>query len=392
MESTAMPTAQGRLTIAESASFSVADVAGNATSATVAGSDRSVLFDSVAPTLTLQQGIYQLDPTTDSTIAFRLLSNEALNTATVTSSDFVFTNATFVSLDTSDPTSIRIVVTANAEGAVTIAPSGTFAAADPTGNVQTSTVAGSDRSVTYDITAPVVSVAQAAAQADPARTNPLAFTVSANEALLLASVTAGDFVVTNGTIGAIDCSAAGCAITVVATGSGAVSIAPSADFSVADPAGNVTVVAGGEDRTITYVDAVAPTLTLAQAAGQLDPTAGSTIRFTLTADEPIDPATFTLEDLDVTNGTATIDCATATSCTITVVAATDGLYLVERGAGVSVASRRMVDSRSHAEVRFEGAAAPEVVVMGTRMVAQVGRDSASRRRWLWRAGRPDGSP
>lgn len=43
-----------------------------------------------------------------------------------------------------------------------------------------------------------------------------------------------------------------------------------------------------------------------------------------------------------------------------VVAASDGLYLVERGEGVTVATRHMVDSRSHAEVRFDGAAAEKL--------------------------------
>ncbi|TKD53340.1 acyl-CoA dehydrogenase family protein [Sphingomonas baiyangensis] len=43
------------------------------------------------------------------------------------------------------------------------------------------------------------------------------------------------------------------------------------------------------------------------------------------------------------------------SAALFVVAATDGLYLVERGEGVSVASRRMVDARSHAFVTFENA-------------------------------------
>ena len=40
-----------------------------------------------------------------------------------------------------------------------------------------------------------------------------------------------------------------------------------------------------------------------------------------------------------------------------VVAASDGLYLVEAGDGVSLAARSMVDNRNHAEVTFDGAAA-----------------------------------
>jgi alkylation response protein AidB-like acyl-CoA dehydrogenase len=45
------------------------------------------------------------------------------------------------------------------------------------------------------------------------------------------------------------------------------------------------------------------------------------------------------------------------SATLFVVAGSDGLYLVSDGAGVTRSPRRMADSRSHAEVRFDGAAA-----------------------------------
>lgn len=43
-----------------------------------------------------------------------------------------------------------------------------------------------------------------------------------------------------------------------------------------------------------------------------------------------------------------------------VVAAADGLYLVPKGDGVTVAPRRMADSRSHADVRFDGAPADKM--------------------------------
>ena len=48
------------------------------------------------------------------------------------------------------------------------------------------------------------------------------------------------------------------------------------------------------------------------------------------------------------------------SATLFVVAATDGLYLVSGSEGVVRSTRKMADSRSHAEVRFEGAPAERV--------------------------------
>jgi alkylation response protein AidB-like acyl-CoA dehydrogenase len=47
-----------------------------------------------------------------------------------------------------------------------------------------------------------------------------------------------------------------------------------------------------------------------------------------------------------------------------VVAATDGLYLVEAGAGVTVSRRHLADFRSHAQVVFDGAAADKLAEGG----------------------------
>ncbi len=47
-----------------------------------------------------------------------------------------------------------------------------------------------------------------------------------------------------------------------------------------------------------------------------------------------------------------------------VVAATDGLYLVEAGAGVTVSRRHLADFRSHAQVSFDGAAADKLAEGG----------------------------
>ena len=43
-----------------------------------------------------------------------------------------------------------------------------------------------------------------------------------------------------------------------------------------------------------------------------------------------------------------------------VVAATDGLYLVEKGDGVTLTKRHLVDQRSHADIAFDGAAADKL--------------------------------
>lgn len=54
-----------------------------------------------------------------------------------------------------------------------------------------------------------------------------------------------------------------------------------------------------------------------------------------------------------------------------VVAAKDGLYLVEKGDGVSLATRRLTDQRSHADVTFDGAAAERLESGGDGLLDDV---------------------
>lgn len=56
--------------------------------------------------------------------------------------------------------------------------------------------------------------------------------------------------------------------------------------------------------------------------------------------------------------------AEADSAGLFVVAATDGLYLVEAGEGVTVSRRHLADFRSHAEVKFDGAPAERLAEGG----------------------------
>lgn len=54
-----------------------------------------------------------------------------------------------------------------------------------------------------------------------------------------------------------------------------------------------------------------------------------------------------------------------------VVAAKDGLYLVEKGDGAAISRRALTDQRSHAEVTFEGAAADKLAGGGGDLLDQV---------------------
>ena len=61
----------------------------------------------------------------------------------------------------------------------------------------------------------------------------------------------------------------------------------------------------------------------------------------------------------------------AHGATLFVVAAADGLYLVEKGEGVTLSDRKLTDQRSHAEVTFDGAAAERLADGGDDLLDKV---------------------
>lgn len=63
--------------------------------------------------------------------------------------------------------------------------------------------------------------------------------------------------------------------------------------------------------------------------------------------------------------------AEAHAADLFVVAAQNGLYLVEKGKGVSLATRKLTDQRSHADVTFDGAAADKLQNGGDSLLEDV---------------------
>ena len=164
---------------------------------------------------------------------------------------------------------------------------------DTAGN-DNSASASTDNSVSYDIAQPGVTVSSTAT--DPTNTAPIPVTITFDEAVtgFTPSSASGDVVITNGT----DSNPAGSGTTytfdLTPSGQGAVTVmVPAA--SGQDAAGN----ANTESNTfsITY-DSVRPTVTIEQAAAQLDPTNAAPIHFTVTFSEAVTG----FEDSDVTLG------------------------------------------------------------------------------------------
>jgi hypothetical protein len=167
---------------------------------------------------------------------------------------------------------------------LTMPAGGAIDAATNANEASTST----DNSVTYDNVAPTVTVNQAAGQLDPTNDPSIEFTVVFSEAA--SGVGIGDFTVGGTAPGAHVDSVSGSGTTYMvtvhgATGSGTVTLTMPAGGAT-DLAGNTNEASTSTDNTVTY-DNVAPTVTVNQASGQLDPTNDPSIQFTVAFSESV---------------------------------------------------------------------------------------------------------
>jgi hypothetical protein len=139
-----------------------------------------------------------------------------------------------------------------------------------------------DNQVTYDYIAPTVAINQAAGQADPTTTGPIKFTVVFSEPVT--GFTASDVDLSSSTVGgtlSASVSGSGTTYNVSVTGmSGSGTVVATVPASVVtDVAGNQNLASTSTDNTVTFGSAVAPTVTINQAAGQADPTNASPVTF-----------------------------------------------------------------------------------------------------------------
>ena len=254
---------------------------------TVYGAD--VIFTtSTAPTVTVNQAGAQADPTNVTPINFDVVFSEAINPATFTAADITqngtSTGITWTITNSGDNINFTLAATVVATNG-TVVPSisiGTFA--DAGGNTNTAASTSTDNSVTYNSTAPTVTVNQAGAQADPTNATPINFDVVFSEAINPATFTAAD-ITQNGTSTGITWTITNSgdninftlAATVVTTNG---TVVPSISIGTfADAGGNTNTAAStSTDNSVTY-DLTAPTVTVNQAGAQADPTNVTPINF-----------------------------------------------------------------------------------------------------------------
>jgi hypothetical protein len=286
----------------------------------VAPKDNSVAFQSPpAPTVAIDQGNGQLDPTTSSPIMFKV--QFSVDVTGFTDGDVVITgtaNATTATVTAVDPTFYSVAIsgmTTSGTVIVTIPDGAAIAVSDP--HKASITSPSSDAIVTWSAPpAPTATINQAVGQLDPTSSSPVLFDVVFSEAVTGFDQT--DVLLNGGTTGAttktvtpIDASHYTVAISgMTATGTITVSIAASAAVAVQDPRlGSLT--SPSTDAAVTWNLPPAPTVTINQASGQLDPTNSSPILFTVVFSE--DVTGFDQGDVALNAGTTGATTKTVTS-------------------------------------------------------------------------------
>ena len=305
------------------------DAAGNPSEATTS-TDNTVTYDVTAPTVTINQAAGQADPTSASPINFTVVFSEPVTDFATGDVTLDGTAGATTATVTGSGTTYNVAVSGMTGSGTVIASIAAEVAHDAAGNpceASTST----DNMVTYDVTAPTVTINQAAGQADPTSASPINFTVVFSEPVT--DFATGD-VTLSGTAGATTATVTGSGTTYnVAvsgmTGIGTV-IASIAAEVAHDAAGNPCEASTSTDNMVTY-DVTAPTVTINQAAGQADPTSASPINFTVVFSEPV--TDFATGDVTL-SGTAGATTATVTGSGTTYNVAVSGMT----GSGTVIAS------------------------------------------------------
>src|SRR5690606_15313376 len=217
------------------------------------------VVDTEPPTVTVNQAVGQVDPTDAAPVVFTVVFSEPVTgfeTGDVTLGGTAGATTAVVT-DSGDGSTFSVAVSGMTQDGTVIASVGAGVAADAAANpnvVSTST----DNVVTYDfdegdVTAPSVTVNQAAGQADPTSVSPIVFTVVFSEPVT--GFTTAD-VMLGGTAGATTATISGPGPTYAVvvsgmSGPGTVIVSLSAGGAV-DAALNPSTAATSTDNSVTY--------------------------------------------------------------------------------------------------------------------------------------------
>ncbi len=250
--------------------------------------DNVVAYDGVVPTVTINKAAGQADPTNVASVQYTVTFSEAVTGFAGTDLSFAGSTVggTLAAAVSGSGASYTVTVTGMTGTGNVVASIPANRASDPAGNDNVASTS-TDNVVAYDGVAPTVTLNQDAGQADPSNGSPIAFTVVFSESV--SNFATGD-VTLAGTAGATTATVTGSGTTYTVTVTGMTAsgtvIASLAGGVAGDSAGNPSAASTSTDNTVT-VDITVPTVTVNQAAGQADPTNGSSILFTAVFSEAV---------------------------------------------------------------------------------------------------------
>jgi hypothetical protein len=300
---TGMPAGTQGTVVANIASGVATDLAGN-NSLAPTSTDNSVLFDNIAPTVSITRAATQADPTNVSPILFTVAFSEPVNG--FDASDIDLSGSTIggslLATVNGSGTTYTVSVTGMAPGSGTVVATVIAGAAfDAAGNPSAppSTV---NNSVTYDTVSPTVTIDRASGTG-PTNSSPV-FAVVFSEPVT--GFTASDISFAGSTVSGVlvaTVTGSGSTYTVTVTGmtgvGNVVASIPAVGAAV-DLTGNPSQPSTSTNNVVPF-DGVAPTVTINSAAGQPDPASGSPINFTVVFSEPV--TGFTGGDVNLSGST-----------------------------------------------------------------------------------------
>jgi hypothetical protein len=244
---------------------------------------QSYTVDRTAPTVTITQDGGQNDPSTGTGAAFRASFSEEVTG--FTGADVSFAGSTVGGTPVANvlgtwPSYVVSVTGTDGVGTLVVSVAAGLAM-DLAGNSNLASI-NVDNSVTFDNTRPTVSIDQAAGQADPSSASPILFSVVFSEAVT--DFTGADLSFTGSTVAGTlvaNVSGSGAAYTVAVTGMSGdgVVVASIPALLALDAAGLANFASTSVDNTVTF--GAVPSVTINQAVGQVDPTNGSPVLFTV---------------------------------------------------------------------------------------------------------------
>ena len=291
----------------------VHDIAGNTNTAATAV-DNTVLYDTTAPTVAINQAAAQIDPTRSTPINFTVIFSEPVTGFTSADVSLAGSTANVASaskLITGSGTTYNVAVSGvSSNGGVVVATIPALGAQDTVGNLNVASTS-TDNVVTLDNVSPTVTINQGSGQPDPTNQSPVNYTVIFSEpvtgfAANDVSLTSSSFFVSGAVITVTGGGTTyNVAVSNVSSNGGILRAAVLSSAAV-DGLGNSSFASTSTDNSI-FLDNIAPTVSINQAISQSDPAYAQPIVFQVFFNELV--TGFTSADISLAGSTANVSAA-----------------------------------------------------------------------------------